>query len=428
MKLEYIFSLFTVILFCLCIVFSKTPRRFYILFILYSLPFIDFHVTPAAFGDLRVFDGISYIISIILIKDLFSIKRQFRIYYILFFCLLLILFFGIFNSDFISSSLFGLLSVFPIFIYSKLLINECFIDDEFQRKVIFALKLIAIISVVFLLIQINVGLKFTIYSQLNRNTLDYRGIRYPSFFHDPQKYEEYLAILSFLFLINYENIKKPTFINYIFFSIAVIAMLATGGRSAFLGLLAGMAFLFVFLGKRYRIILFYICFISAVFVINFSDSLLILKRSETFGDDYLIRASLWDEASQIFINHPIFGIGIGSYLQYSIHFSHNFFIDKDNVPVFFDQPESGYWKILTEIGALGAFISLLFISMPIVRSIKSYFNGNSSLITSLFIAGILSWLVSFVSVYSLDDRRILVPIITLICFLITSNTRTEYDI
>jgi O-antigen ligase len=426
MKLDHLLPLITVVFFTIALFFIKNPRPFYIFFVLFLIPVMDLPITTSSWGSLRVFDGLAYISFIIFFKDFYLVKKAYLFYYILSGLLIFFLILGSITSIFPRNSFVSLLSIPPIFIFSKLLIAECSKDLHFQKKVITSLKIIAIISIIFLGLQMLVGLKFTFYTSLNRNTLDYRGNRYPSYFHDPQKYELFLAMLSFLFLINFKQLAKPNFKNYLLFFILLIAMLATGGRSPFIGLFIGMLFLFYFLGTRYKIILIFTFLLSSVLLIYHSDSLLILKRSGNFNEDYLYRAALWKEAYNIFITHPALGIGFGNFHEYAMTFSDNYFITPDNDVVFFEQPESGYWMMLTEIGILGFISSFILVLVPIFQQIIRYFKKKSSVLGLFFIAALITWLISFVSLYSIADKRILILVITLVCLLFTKNT-TNHD-
>jgi hypothetical protein len=57
--------------------------------------------------------------------------------------------------------------------------------------------------------------------------------------------------------------------------------------------------------------------------------------------------------------------------------------------------------------------------LPVYHAISVFRKVNNFNILIL-IAALLSWLVSFYTLYSFDDTRIKVLIVTIICFLITS--------
>jgi len=390
---------------------------------------MDLPVTPAELGALRVFDCVSYLSVLILFKDLVLLKEKnaYNLYYVLFGLLTLFLFLGCLNSLYIRNSLFSLLGIFPVFIYAKLLIIECTEDKNFYKKVLNVLKLVALISILFLAIQMLVGLKFTFYTELNRNTVAYSSIRYPSFFHDPQKYGQYLVLLSFIFLIDYDKLNAPKLLNYALFFIIIAALLQTGGRSALIALFAGMLTLIFVLGPTYRVIVISVAVVAGITSLFFTDSLLIFNRAKSLDSDLIFRASLWQEAYHYFLKNPFLGIGIGNYLSYSSMYSNNYYITPERKVIFFDHPESGYLLILTELGITGAAVIALFFTLPIIQTVKLNLGSKRSQIVYFFIASILSWLVTFVSVYSLNDKRIFVIVVTFISLMLVQNQKLKYS-
>src|SRR5690606_4638188 len=111
-----------------------------------------------------------------------------------------------------------------------------------------------VFSLLFLLVQVIVGLDFTWYPTLNPNIADSASkfIRFPGVFYDPQSHGQYLALGSFLFLISPSESKRKTIIiNLFIFVIAIVAISLTGSRSAFGGFAIGLFLVFILLGKRY---------------------------------------------------------------------------------------------------------------------------------------------------------------------------------
>jgi O-antigen ligase len=421
MKLTYILALVTISIFLPLFFFNKAPRRFYLLFIIYLFPLIDLPITTINYGSLKVFDGISYISFFFLAKDFLHMSGRAKIYLFLVCLLLIILVAGSLNSSYVNTSLFNILSVLPIFIYSRLLIAECSEDGGFRKEIIKSLKYVVFFSLIILIIQMCIGLNFTIYSDLNENTLDSNGLglRYPSFFQDPQKYGQFLVMLSFLFLINDNDIKRPKFKNILLFLIIVTALLCTGVRSASIGLFAGMLILFFVMKLQYKVFLTISVIIGIFLAINFSDSVMLLNRTKSFTGDLSYRASLWHEAYDIYQDHKLLGVGMGNFSKYANPRTNIYFITFDNDVMYYGA-ESGYLTILTETGILGFFIFFSLILIPIFLLCRDHLSGEKDPINFFFIAAIVSWLVSFTSVYSISDKRILIIVTTLICFLISS--------
>ncbi len=414
------------VIFIVLLLICKQKTKTYLLFVVYLFPLMDIPITPASFGGLSVFDGISFSIFFVAIRDFVSIKPGNRIYLILFYGLILILILGSILSQFINFSLANIFSVFPIFIYARLLIGECSKNLQFEKKFIASLRYMAVFSIIFLIVQVFVGLNFTFYPELNPNTEDPNGYRYPAFFHDPQKYAQFLAMVSFLFLLNSRQVKKTSLFNIGSFIVIILAMLFTGGRSGFLGLSFGFVLLFIFLSARAKVIILACALIGAFSISFFLNEFITFKRNQDFGSDYAFRASIWEDAYNIYSDHPL-GIGIGNYQSFVKYYSSDqYFILNDNEILYFDQPENGYLKILVEYGIIGFIIVLLLILIPVLRSVIAYIMGYQNRRIFFYIASILSFLISFVSVYTLSDKRILIVFVSLICFLISFTNRSRY--
>src|SRR5262245_25261633 len=124
-SLMVILTIVALLVFFVCLLLSRQPRRTYLLFMLYAMPLIDLHVSHAPFGSLTLFDALSYFILFMQYKDFLSIFKVNRFYFIVFCSLLFLLVLGTLTSHFITNSALALLSVIPIFIYGRLLILEC---------------------------------------------------------------------------------------------------------------------------------------------------------------------------------------------------------------------------------------------------------------------------------------------------------------
>lgn len=453
MDINHLLAIGAIPIFIIILYFFPS-RRTYILFVLFGFPVMDLAITPAELGRLRVFDFVSFIYFISAVPDFMHFNVKLKPYSKLFIILFIALIFGSLNSLYLQNSILSTLSIIPIFIFSRSVLAELLAHSDFQNELLNALKIGAIVSVVFLLIQMIVGLKFTFYPMLNKNTEAEGIIRYPSFFHDPQMYGQYLVLVAFIFLINYKKmlshfdlfnvlfkekflvksvgITEPSWKEYLMFTLPFFAILQTGGRSALLAFVVGMLFLFFVLGTQYKLILAGIATIGVCAALFLADDLTVLKRTGHADEDYAFRAALWDEASQIFKEHPLVGIGSGNFKQYNMAFSNNYSISEEREVIFFGygQPESGYWMLLTENGAIGTICIFLFILAPIFTSLKNYYRGQTDRLPFLIIAGLLGWSVAFASAYSLFDKRIVIVLTTLVCLLILESfkRKSQYEV
>jgi O-antigen ligase len=242
-------------------------------------------------------------------------------------------------------------------------------------------------------------------------------IRYPSFFQDPQKYAQFLSATSFLFLIKDKKTNHLPIINILFICLSLLALLFTGGRAGLLGWCVGFLIFLVFSNSQFKIVSIIVVLLLSVVVYYFSESFSMFQRSSV-GDAFDFRVSIWQDAINIFNQHPFFGIGIGNYSNYvTVHNPDQFWIS-DNRITYFTHPESGYLKFLTEFGIVGFILVITFILFPIFLSFN-YFRKSKDINVILIISAISSWLVGFYTVYSFDDSRIRILIVILICLLIT---------
>jgi O-antigen ligase len=278
-------------------------------------------------------------------------------------------------------------------------------------------------SIIFLGIQVAVGLKFSFYTNLNRNTF-VEALRYPSFFQDPQKYAQFLSMCSFFFLLKTNKPSESNIRNYLFFLAVVIAMFLTGARAAFSGLCVGLAIVFLGGESKYRTVAIVGGLAGYIIVLLFGEYFPLFNRGESYSESYEFRNQIWQDAVDIFSDNPLLGIGIGNYQSYvEIHAPDQFWYMEDNEIMYFDHPESGYLKMLTEYGLLGLGLLSMFIILPVISALKRYFFKRTDTRIFYFIGAITGWMISYITVYSLSDKRVLIPLTVHICLLITAETR-----
>lgn len=409
---------------------NKYSRESYLLFNAWFLPLMCLGVTPEAFGGLKVFDAIAYFAFLFFIKDFISISARNKIYFYLFLALMVIVLAGSLQSEFVGNSLLSILSVLPIFIFSRLLLKEVSVNPGLMEKMIRGFRFSFFIAAGFILMQVIVGIRFTIYPDLNPNVTTDEGIRYPGFFMDSQMNSQYLGMLSFLFLVNFRKIVKPVFSNYLLFTLVILSMFFSGGRSGFLGFVAGFVFLLLFFGRRMMAFIGIGALVVIVALPFMKDSFVLFRRIDSFDESYVFRAYIWKEAYDIYLHHKLWGVGFGNYKDYVNRYSSDqYYVLKDNTILLLDQPESGYLKVLTEIGAIGFVISFLLILLPVAKAVYAHLKRRDHYLALFFIASIICWFVSFNSLYTITDRRIVILLTSLVCFVITPvrDPFTHYD-
>ncbi|MFN8246546.1 MAG: O-antigen ligase family protein [Ferruginibacter sp.] len=401
-------------------------NRVFIQYILLSFPLLSIFIQDMVDG----FDVITILFTL-----LFYRKRDVQlyngfIYGLLFVVLLVDIFIGLFLAGQMGSeTIRDIIGTLTIFMFARILSDELIYDTDFFYKVTGFLKITLVASFVFLAIQMVVGVeKFSLFKTMNPNIMIQDAIRYPSFLSDPQTYSQFLAALSFICLIRDPREEKFSKWNYAFVVLALVSILSAGGRGGLMGWVAGISVVVLFGSSSYRYATVAVIITLYTIAMNFQDKFSIFKRSTDLDETYEFRYSIWMDALDMFNKHPFFGIGLSNYANYvAVHHPDQVMV-VDNQPVYFDQPESGYLKYLTELGGIGFLCIFLCILIPMVRSFLYYlFSKDTSLI--LLIAAVLSWMVGFYSTFSFGDTRIKLMIVTIICLMITSRQRLEamYD-
>lgn len=403
-------------------------NRLYVKYILLAFPLVAIDLLPSIM-NINIF-SFTTIIFLTFFYKRSSVNSQSKksVYRIFFICLSVVVAGGLIHAESLTlTSLTYLMEYTSIFIFSRILIEECTADRKFIFQVVDCLKVTLFVSLLFMVGQIIIGPSFTIAKSPNINVLSGANIRYTSFFQDPQKYGQFLSACSFLFLINADSTKNRQVLNYSLLFFSVLSIFLTGGRGALAGWLLATLFLSLFGSAKFRIAFLFSLLTLGIVAYNYSNSFAIFQRGSNLTDSYNFRYAIWEDAFRIFIDNPIWGIGIGNYANYvSVHNPDQYWIN-DNVITFFDHPESGYLKLLTEYGIFGFAVILFMIIVPLYKGILLYFKTRQTL-HLLLTASLLTWLVGFYSVYSLGDIRILILVATLIGLMIADYKITTNEV
>jgi O-antigen ligase len=421
----------TILLFILNLFYKGSNVQSCLIFILTFLPLMDLKVTKEAMGGFKTFDVITLYCLVFLFKDFITINLKSRnnLFFGLFVLLVIIILIGGLASEFPGHAYLSLTKTLSIFIFGRFLMTECMKDPTFHYEVIKALKTAYIASLIFLFIQVIIGLKFTFYPGLGPNTIDpvFHIIRYPGVFFDSQAHGQYLAIGSFLFLYFEPDASKKTMIfNYTIFVIAIIAINLAGSRAAFGGFAVGALVAFYMYAKNYRIIGSVIIIAAYIAFETVSIHSRVFERSKNLNDDFLFREGIWKEAFDISQKHPLLGIGSGNYQNYVIRHNQDQYLEiEDGELVYFDQPENGYLKIMVELGFIGFAIFALYMIIPLVKGLLYFVRGYDSRIAFLM-SSLIAFLIAFNTVYSIYDNRLLIMVACLVVLIITYPINEYY--
>ncbi len=405
---------------------SVDKNRLFIQYILLAFPFVSIYVIPGALG-LNSFHITTYIFAVMFYRKKQNDPIPFgKFYRFLFVTITIVGIIGCYNAATLSpDTTRAWIEYFATFIFAKILVDECIADPMFFFEIVKWLRITVLFAIAFIAVQFVLGVDFAI-SKVNPNVLQEGATRYPSFFQDPQKCAQFLAAGSFLFLIKDWGEEKIATKNYIFLVITLIALLYTGGRGGLGGFALGFSLIVIFGNAMYKIYALLIGAVMFVVIYNFSDKFAVFNRTDNVQDSYDFRFSIWKDAYQIFLDNPLFGIAPGNYANYvSVHNPDQFWFI-DNEFVYYDHPESGYLKLLTEYGAVGFIAIILFIVVPMIISVLTYLRVRDTTFI-LLVSSLMAWMLGFYTVYSLGDIRIQIFVVTFICLLITNYRRFETD-
>ncbi len=421
-SLPYLFLLGMLAYFPFLVMRSPEKNKVYINYILYLLPFMIFDLMPKALV-VTVFDILSYgYLGFFLVynKPGRDSGYALMVYSIIGFLLL-----GAFQSEFVFPALMSMLRFFSIFIFAKVLVTELSRDRKYIDTIIGHLKVVVFIAIFFMVLQMIFGLRISVEANfispyyMNPNIDTEEGIRYPSYFQDPQKFAQFIAAISYLFLLVQGKERKHVLLNLALFLLCVISMFYTGGRGALFGLAMGLVFLFLFFPVQYKVLFAVPILIVSLVIFFYRENFVVFNRQTNTVSALEERQLFWADALRIVEVHPLLGIGIGNYQLYTEkHDPDNFWFSQGEI-TFFDQPESGYLKYLVEFGIFGFLVFMGFILIPMAKAVWLYLTKSRDYRLIVLCASLISWMIGFITVCSLTDSRILIIITTLVCLLIT---------
>lgn len=394
-----------VFLYVLANLFLKVEKRFlYVSFIFFAFPFLAIRIAEGY----NAFVAISYIYLLFFYKISWPSFFSGWFYRILFFLLIGVIVVGMMVSEFPFSedSVREFIKLVPLFLFAQSFIVLCLSNDLLLEKMMYYLKYIALFSIVFLVIQMAVGVEFNLTGSIRPNVVIRSGYRYTSILADPQHLSQFFAVLSFLCLLHPEHFNtRQKLPGMLLFFLCIIGIFSSGGRSGLMGFMLGFLIVVFFLKNTYRFSLLLAAALIGVVVLNYKDSFSMFNRGTDLNDTYDFRYNIWMEALQIVRDNPFFGVGIGNYANHVMYHIPNQFWEIDHEIVPFDVPENGYLKIMSECGILGFTLIFLFILYTIAAGFISLIRHTHMNMVYL-LASACSFFVSFNGTYTFAEVRI----------------------
>ncbi len=425
MNIEFFFALLALAGFLIGFFYTRgRPSGFYLLYSVYVLPLMDLKLTPFDYGALKVFDIIS-IMALIMLPSLFFKAQKISNYYIglvVVFTVTLLL--GSIASDHTMRSLLSLFSILSPFIYAGFLMHEIAFNAGFSKSLFRGLKCSGYVALTFIVIQVIAGPQFSFYDILNQNVTGEGSIRYPGFFMDAQLNGIFLIMLSFFWLLNFRHFNKLTFNQLFLFALVNGGALLSGSRSPMLGLGLSVIFLMIVLRGELRSRLLTLSALGTIVLFSLAVGTNMLKRFNELDDAYSFRSNIWKGAFDIFKEYPYLGIGTNNYQDYVEKNAQEEMITYfNNETLYLDQPESGYLKLMTEWGVISFSILMFMIIAPLLHMIFRFMKGYDVKTAPLMAAPVICWFISFISLYTLSDRRIALLLCISLVMLSVLNTK-----
>lgn len=422
-KVVMFIAIFIIVFFMAYLMFTKEPlNKAYIKYIIFAYPFLGIDLLPSILS-FNIFDFITLVYFIFFYSRHQTVNCTRSHYSYVWPLFLISLALGIFFSEDITrDTITSVIQLLTIYLFVSMLYRELMLDAFLKKEIVSGFRYLLSFSFIFLFLQYIIGPSFSFAKSENINVAGGAAIRYPSFFQDPQKYAQFLAALSFVVLVNVQNVTKNQKLFSVLLSVfSICALLLSGGRAGLGGWFVGLILLISFSSNVYRIRMILLLVTIALFAFFYQDNLSIFKRAD-LQDSYIFRQLIWLDALQIHQQHPWVGIGIGNYANYvSVHHPDQFWIHNNEI-TFFDHPESGYLKLLVEFGRIGFVFFSMFLLLPLYNGFKAY-NKSRQIEHIFYLAAILSWMIGFYTVYSFGDIRIKVLIALIIVLSVSASQR-----
>ena len=320
---------------------------------------------------------------------------------------------------------------FSVYVFFLFALSELGRDGGLERLVI-------LFSIVLILMAVGLFIDHVLHVNLsmrggNLNQLSYAGgrtiWRAGGFFQDPQKAGAFLAsLITFLLLLSIRGRFRGMKLRFLVWAAAVAglaALVTTISRAAILAcLLVSALALFAFnrwsapaklMGAGSLILVVMAWVLTPVEIWLDLVPATVSERFLQSRAEFENRLVIWLDTWEMFADHPLTGIGPGSFQPYLIEtrptvFNYYGIGEAAGVAYVPDQPESGYLKILYEGGIAGSLAVLLVVGDALRRAIGVIAKGDAGaearteVIAAL--AGLVAFGATFVTLFTVSDARI----------------------
>jgi len=411
----------------------QNPLKFSFYLVLIILPILGAVVPPARL-QFTVFDLIGFMIFIILIFSVAKKGKQIDLFpfKFLWIPILFVVPSVALSTEHVSSSiqLLRLFEIYALFIAGYYFLQQPNAMSKFHVILASGLLVVSL----FVILQKVLGFNLMLYQERGEVSAGGVLIRQGSgLFQDPQKAGQFIAVLFAYFSIL--HVRKALIgkwlkrIVYAALIISAFALLLTVSRLAIASGFAVVVAAFFFLSKINLFSRFLLGSVSIMLLIlmivmgskNFirmivpSEVAIRFELAESSGQG---RYEIWKNTFHVFTDNPVVGIGLGSYRGYLIRSDPVWKRYSDMGGVVPIQPESGYLKVLYEVGIIGAFGFLYFLFIGVGGVVREIMRSKSKEVVSVswaVLGGLTIYMATFTTLFTPSDpRNAVLPILLIL--------------
>jgi O-antigen ligase len=410
------------------------PLRFVFLALIVCFPIANAIVPPGRIG-LSVFDVTMVALAIALVGKrllgpvagralLFPTRSLLVAWLLVIPCVVL--------SQFPALSLMMFILGFGVYAFFLFALDELRRERGFERLVLlFSIVLLFMASGLLIehFLRVPLHMQGANFNQLSYSGAGFEIHRAGGFFQDPQKAGAFLSCLTtFLLLLALRGRfrdMKTRYVVWVAIVLSAVALMTTISRTAILAFLLASGTALIALNRwnalAKLVILASVIPIAALAALTPVETWLSMapaaveERFLQMSRDLEFRTMVWFDTWNMFADHPLAGIGLGSFQSFLMKtqptvFNYYGFGEATGVAYIPDQPESGYFKILYEGGIAGSAAVLLVVADALRRAgvliASPRVNSDARTETIAALAALVNFGLTFVALFTANDPRI----------------------
>lgn len=431
--------------FFLLLLFAADRLRFLTIALVLALPFLGLKVPPASMG-VTLFDLMSILVLFQLLYEKAVLRRNIELVPVMMVVLsLLLLVPAVLTSIHVGNS-FESLRLMGQYYLVFVMVYHLLTTDEFGAQFPLYLSLALVVVSLFVFLEQLTGINFNFGAAHTGQYMiveQLRVHRVAGIFQDPQKAAQFLAVgMTYLaVLLGRGNVTVSWHRVVVWVSVALTfgALLATVSRAAIISGVV-ISLLAVLTTNRFktpgRIVLGGLLLITLTAVVLAGSEKLgrtllpksVVARLSLSSKEIEGRKTVWRDSWRIFTAHPLTGIGPGNYQELLMQEKPILRQIHEQGGMVPDMPESGYLKVLYEVGIVGSIGVLLLAGTLVVRLLGAGLTGirdGAGFDGSASLAGLVVFALTSGTIFTPSDPRnaLLIPIFSAL-MLAAATSRT----